>query len=745
MAIREKIIIEGDDRASKSFKSAGGNFEKMGKTFKKVAITGGIAVAGRALIKAGAAAVGMAIDAEEAESAFKTAFGEALPEATAFVEDFALKAGFATHELQQMLAITGTVIQGIGGTEAESAKLSETMAVLAGDVASFSNASGGAEAVLAALQSAINGEREALKTYGLAVSETEVQERALQNTQKERAGDLTRLEKAEATVQIATEKAGKAIGDLDRTQDSAANTLRRLGAMGREAQTALGEELLPALEAFLPVMEELIPVAEELGVELAGTFTTVAIVASEAAPLIPNVLSKWNTAFNSAINVGAGLTAMLTEIFTVGKADTSGLVNMAEAAAHANDITSALRALRNEQVPGISAATRYANVMAEVARESDLSRTAIEVLGQASGATEQQQLDALITLRRLGETDNWRTGNMNLLTDAIVRQRVELGLIDLDYQDAAFRMHDFGTATGDVGPPLEDLSEKEKEAAEAAQDLAQANAEAAASFRSELLGAVMDFITGFEELPDEIETTMEECEENLTDRVDALQGFWENLSVLAGAGFGALAEMIREEGPAAAGLLEDMVGDMETAARLDEAIKTGRTDMGRLTGAYADQLELAGLPDRMRIFGQEMMDKMVQGIRSVDVGAAIAAQVTGGVNAATGTLPSGSRIGGHSEFAHGTWDVPGSGPVAATLHGGEAVIPPSGSSGRADFARALAAEMAKMMPEGDDTGPGGGGNHVTIEQITVLVPAGTTVNEAINAGGAQGAIEALMS
>ena len=305
-------------------------------------------------------------------------------------------------------------------------------------------------------------------------------------------------------------------------------------------------------------------------------------------------------------------------------------------------------------------------------------------------------------------------------------------------------MHDFGTATGEVGPPLDEVSEKEKKAAQAAEDLARANAEAAASFRSDLLDSVNEFITGFEELPDEIDTTMEEFEENLTGRVDALTGFWENLAVLAGAGFGSLAEMIRQEGPAAAGLLEDMVGDMETAARLDDAISTAETDIGRLTGAYADQLDLAGLPDRMRIFGQEMMDKMVMGIRSVDVGAAIAAQVTGGVNAATGTLPSSggsSRIGGHL-FAHGTWDVPGTGPIAATLHGGEAVIPPSGSSGRADFARALAAEMAKLMPEQTDDG---GGNHVTIEQITVLVPAGTTISEAINAGGAQGAIEALMS
>ena len=203
-------------------------------------------------------AIGAAVAAEEAAAAFGTTFGPATQQASRFVEEFANKAGFANYQLEQMMAVTGNVVQGLGATEQASLDLTRRMVVLAGDVASFSNASGGAQAVMLALQSAINGEREALKTYGLAVSEAEVQQKAFEMTGKSSVAELTRMDKALATVEVAYGKAAKAIGDLDRTADSHANTLRRVSAMFEELKVTVGEELLPALDASLPAVENLI-------------------------------------------------------------------------------------------------------------------------------------------------------------------------------------------------------------------------------------------------------------------------------------------------------------------------------------------------------------------------------------------------------------------------------------------------------------------------------------------------------
>ena len=229
--------------------------------------------------------VGLAVAAEEAGSAFRTTFGPATQDVAAFVDEFANKAGLARFELEQMLAISGAVVQGLGATEEESAELAETMATLAGDIASFSNVSGGAAPVLAAFQSALTGEREALKTYGIVISEADVQQRALLDTNKEAATELTKLEKATATMALAAERAGKQVGDLDRTQESTSNTMRRLGAQFKEAKVSIGQALLPALEKLLPVIEELIPAFAEFTEGIADS--TAELVAG-AAPLL-----KW--------------------------------------------------------------------------------------------------------------------------------------------------------------------------------------------------------------------------------------------------------------------------------------------------------------------------------------------------------------------------------------------------------------------------------------------------------------------
>ena len=280
---REKIILEGEDKTRAAMTSAETGFNRFSETVKKAALAGGIAIGVAALARLGKEAVTAAVNAEEAASAFTTSFGPATGRVSDFVEDFAHKAGFANYELQQMLAITGSVVQGLGATEDESADLSIRMATLAGDVASFSNAAGGAPAVLAALQSAINGEREALKTYGIAVTEVEVQQRALMDTGKTHAEDLTKLEKALATVEIAYSKASKAVGDLDRTQDSTANSLRRANAGWKEAQVQIGEALIPAIAALIPIFETVVPLAADL---LAPAFEAVSGAVKILAPAL---------------------------------------------------------------------------------------------------------------------------------------------------------------------------------------------------------------------------------------------------------------------------------------------------------------------------------------------------------------------------------------------------------------------------------------------------------------------------
>ena len=253
----EKGARDLDDQINKSEKTNRKMSDSM-SALRKTAIAGGAIFATKALFDFSKSAVEASVAADEAAAAFGTTFGSAAERATRFLEDFANKAGLTVGEAQQLQATLGAVAQGIGFTQEESADLAIELTKIAADVASFSNISAGAEPVLRAFQSALLGENEALKTYGIAILSSEVNTKALEQTSKTTAEALTKQEKALATLTLINEKAAVQIGDLDRTFTSFANQSRAVGAELRTLREDIGKELIPALEILLPKFRELV-------------------------------------------------------------------------------------------------------------------------------------------------------------------------------------------------------------------------------------------------------------------------------------------------------------------------------------------------------------------------------------------------------------------------------------------------------------------------------------------------------
>tara|TARA_Y100001963_G_scaffold114632_1_gene158953 strand:+ start:702 stop:2681 length:1980 start_codon:yes stop_codon:yes gene_type:complete len=249
-----KLFNDEAEQGSKKAKKFGSSLSGLQKT----AVAGGAIFATKALFDFSKGAVDAAVSADEAAAAFGTTFGTAAERATRFLEEFANKAGLTVGEAQQLQATLGAVAQGIGFTQEESADLAIELTKVAADVASFSNISAGAEPVLRAFQSALLGENEALKTYGIAILSSEVNTRALQLTSKNTAEQLNKQEKALATLSLINEKAAVQIGDLDRTFLSFANQSRAVGAELRSIREEIGKELIPALEVLLPKFRDLI-------------------------------------------------------------------------------------------------------------------------------------------------------------------------------------------------------------------------------------------------------------------------------------------------------------------------------------------------------------------------------------------------------------------------------------------------------------------------------------------------------
>jgi len=221
------------------------------------AITGAAALAGKSLLDFSLSAIQAASAAQEAAGAFGTTFGGAAEKLNNQLKENANLFGLTTAEAQQLISVFGSVAQGIGFTQEESADLSSELFGLAGDIASFNNISAGAAPVLQAFRSALVGENEALKTYGIAISLAEVQTKAFQQTGKSVADELTRQDKALATSALIFEKSAVQQGNAAREAAGfAAQTLIARSAT-QELREELGEELIPAAGEVLRVFNEL--------------------------------------------------------------------------------------------------------------------------------------------------------------------------------------------------------------------------------------------------------------------------------------------------------------------------------------------------------------------------------------------------------------------------------------------------------------------------------------------------------
>lgn len=188
----------------------------------------------------------VARDSQEMISKYDVVFGGMGSQAEEAAKRFSDSFDLAGATAKEMLSNTGNLLQGLGATKEESLKLSVEVNTLASDLASFTNNQGGSKAASEALTKALLGEKESMKTLGIAILDSDVNARVAKNGQDELTGTALKLAKAQATLQLITEQSKNAIGDYARTQDSAANTQKRAEESTKKLQIALGTALNPA-------------------------------------------------------------------------------------------------------------------------------------------------------------------------------------------------------------------------------------------------------------------------------------------------------------------------------------------------------------------------------------------------------------------------------------------------------------------------------------------------------------------
>ena len=245
----------------KAMKKASRNINKFGASLQRTGqtLTRNITLP---LAGLGVAAVKMASDFEETNSKFKTVFSSIQNEAEQTAKTFKNSFGLSSKAAKQMLGDTGDLLVGFGFTEREALNLSKQVNELAVDLASFTNFSGGAEGASLALTKALLGERESIKSLGIAITEADL--KGFAKDQGLVFKELDRVTKATLTYQLAAKQSSKAIGDYARTSGSFANQTRKLMNEINDLGVELGEHLLPIAQKLLAWSRNMIKSFSEL-------------------------------------------------------------------------------------------------------------------------------------------------------------------------------------------------------------------------------------------------------------------------------------------------------------------------------------------------------------------------------------------------------------------------------------------------------------------------------------------------
>ena len=262
----------------------------------------------------------MAGDADETLQKFNVVFGDVSKAMGQWAKDFGGSIGFAESTLQGFASTFQDTFVPLGFAREEAARFSKTLVELAIDVASFSNKLDAD--VVRDFQSAMVGNHETVKKYGVIINEASLKQKAYEMGLTKSIKELTTMQKTEARLQMIIEGSVDAFGDKIRTMDSYNNQLVAFREQAKQTGEDVGRALMPLATQVLKLMshfadtDTIYGYVTALGV-LGGAFLIMKIRAAEAGAAM--VTFRAALIRTGVLAVVVGLGELIAHILETGK------------------------------------------------------------------------------------------------------------------------------------------------------------------------------------------------------------------------------------------------------------------------------------------------------------------------------------------------------------------------------------------------------------------------------------------
>ena len=249
-------IADADGAVGKFKAGAASAGDSLKANIMPIAAAAGLAVAAFA-----SKAVAAASDLEESSNAVGVAFGSAAEDVLALGENAAESYGVSQRAFNEAAVGFSSFAADIAGENGNVAEVLNDLMTRATDMASVFNVE--VPDAAAAMKSALSGEAEPMKRFGIVMSEAKVKAYALANGIIQTGESMDDAQKQAARYGFIMEETSKVQGDWTNTSDGLAGSQKKLSAMTEDLSAKFGTLLLPVIADAANVIVDLTSALED--------------------------------------------------------------------------------------------------------------------------------------------------------------------------------------------------------------------------------------------------------------------------------------------------------------------------------------------------------------------------------------------------------------------------------------------------------------------------------------------------
>ena len=378
--------------SNKAAKQATSIFSGLGKK-----IAAGLSIA--AVTKFTKDCIEVGSNVTEVQNVVDTAFKDLSWQADQWASNAMTNFGLSELSAKKYMGVFGQMSNAMGITGNAALDMAENVTGLTGDVASFYNLS--TDEAYTKLKSIWTGETETLKDLGVIMTQTNLDQYALNNGFGKTTAKMTEQEKVMLSYQYVTSALSNATGDFVKTQDSWANQTRILSLRFEQLKASLGKGFIALFTPILRGFNSLLAGLQKLADGFASfvQMLTGADISSSMGSISADIAGIGDDAGGAADNVSgigdaAKKTAKDIEKYLAGFDQINKLTEPTDdssSSGSGTDSTSGIGSV--DLVPDVSGST--ANVSSAISDMADKVKKALEPLKAISFDNLVSSLDNL--------------------------------------------------------------------------------------------------------------------------------------------------------------------------------------------------------------------------------------------------------------------------------------------------------------------------------------------------------------